>query len=890
MNYDDYKQNIVNQLKTKTGLDLVWEDFVLSDQQSVSGKTIQVTITPTVQGTAKMKGTSTFIIDRMDLTNQTYVFDWTSNGKRFGADVFMHDKQPNTQEELLDILGAAIGIELSIDDFEPVLFKPDLRLDVTIDLTAKESSLYYYGTLRVTLTHPWVNQVTMDINPAKDVIVTAALVGSGTVTVDGTIVSLPYTIPAGNHQVSVRAFSIVGGGFAFLTPIRLRLLRVYSGKYNGLFKNATALTTVDELSIQAAGGTSTTIMNLFDGCIALKDLPAVLFMPDSSVSDMAYLFANSGITSVPSTLFTNMEYVGRTLDYLFQSTASLTTVPGDLFDPIAASVTNTSGLFQQAGITSLPSNLFSKFSALVTINNFCYGASKLQAIPVGLFGPLPALTTLNAAFRLCVALTAIPAKLFDNNTQMTQCNYVFANCVNITAIPKDLLIKNVKLVQVNYLFSNTAITAIPTGLFDTLPELVHASSLFNGCGKLTAIDGQLFAKNPKLSVCESLFDGCSSLTAIPTTLFAYTQNLTNVSLCFRNVPLSFTIPSDFFPGVKITNIAGVFRNSGLVSIEPGLFKAHTRLVTTSYAFSGTKLKTIPKNTLVATENTVQQALEVFSNCAELESIEAGAVVLTSTLTQNTYGNYASFFANCGKLSSIAQAGVRIEGRVASLVSMFNGCSSWRGTVAEFLKRVSFDISTPVESQLDCSNMFNGVIWLEGTCMDMWNGVTNSAVLSAKRVRNDFIEQCFLLTDYEDVGSPWWTTPISLDRAKGKTLDVFTLGTVTPPPGHKTIPLYSTYYVDIPRDVLSNSFGALDNAPITGSVRMWLARVFMTLGLDLPTDITTISLFFSLRGQVGHPTNAVRPEVKLAGRLVFNRSATYSDWTGTDTYLLCSLTG
>lgn len=889
MNYDDYKQNIVNQLKTKTGLDLVWEDFVLSDQQAVSGKTIQVTITPTEQGSAKMKGTSTFIIDRMDLTNETYVFDWTSNVKRFGADVFMHDKQPNTQEELLDILGAAIGIELSIDDFEAVSFKPDLRFDVTIDLTAKESSLYYYGTLRVTLTHPWVNQVTMDINPTKDVNVTAALVGSGTVTVDGTIVSLPYTIPAGNHQVSVRAFSIVGGGFAFLTPTRLRLLRVYSGKYNGLFKNATALTTVDEMSIQAAGGTSTTILNLFDGCKALKDLPAVLFMPDSSVSDMAYLFANSGITSVPSTLFTNMEYVGRTLDYLFQSTASLTTVPGDLFDPIAASVTNTSGLFQQAGITSLPSNLFSKFSALVTINNFCYGASKLQAIPVGLFDPLSALTTLNAVFRLCVALTTIPAKLFDNNTQMTQCNYVFANCVNITAIPKDLLIKNVKLVQVNYLFSNTAITTIPTGLFDTLPELVHASSLFSGCGKLTTIDGQLFAKNPKLSVCESLFDSCSSLAALPTTLFAYTQNLTNVSRCFRNVPLSFTIPSDFFPGVKITNIAGVFQNSGLVSIEPGLFKAHTRLVTTSYAFSGTKLKTIPKNTLAATENTVQQSLEVFSNCVELESIEAGAVVLTSTLTQNNYGSYASFFANCVKLTTIAEAGVRIEGRIASLVSMFNGCTGWRGTVAEFLKQVSFDITTPVESQLDCSNMFNGVIWLEGTCMDMWNGVTNSAVVSAKRIRNSFIDQCFLLTDYEDMGSPWWITPISLARANTNALDVFTLGSATKPEGHSFIPYYATYYVDLSKELLTNNLGTLNDTPITPAIRKWLTSVFLTLGLDIPKDAKTVSLFFSDSGKPTFPSQYLRDEVALAGCLVFDRKSTDDDWTSLDTYLLCSLT-
>lgn len=889
MNYDDYKQNIVNQLNAKTGLDLEWEDFVLSNQKVVSGKTIQVTIKPSEQGAAKIKGESTFNIDRMDLSNQSYVFDWRNDAKVFDADVFLHDTTPSGQSELLSLLSSYLNIQLSIDDFEAVTIKPDLRYDVTVELKAKSSSFYYYGTLRVTLTHPWVNQVVMDVSLPGNVSVTSAIIGYGSLYVDGVYQTLPYTVPAGNHTIEIKNFGSVANGFKFLGPTRLKLLRVYNGSYTQLFKDCLNLTKIDEECIHAAGGVSTNIANLFWGCLGLKSLPSVLFMRDSSVYRISGLLRGTGITSVSSSLFKYLDLQDNTLDMVFMDTPSLTTVPKDIFEPFASRITTTASLFQNSALSEIPSGLLDSFTALTTVSAMFYGCVNLSAIPADLFTKTLALTTMSACFQGCTGIGEIPDDLFSMLSGLTSVNATFKSCSAISEIPDSLLANNVNLVQANELFYGTAITTIPVTLFAACSKLVYASSLVAACTSLTTIPDGLFANNPTLSVVNSTFDGCVALEAIPVDLFSYTQNLTNVGNCFRNVPLEFDIPGDFFPGTKLNNITGVFQNSGLRSIGSGLFKNHAKIVTMSYAFSNTKISRIPSQTFSVTGNTVQQAIAVFSDCGLLTTIDANAIELSSTVGNLTNGDYGSFLSNCVALTSIGIGAIRIEGRVASLVSFMNNCKGYRGSVTELLKQVVFDLSTPSTNKLDCSNMFNGVIWLTGSCMALWNAITNSATPNANRVRINFVEQCFLLTDYEAVGTPWWSTAISLLRASGGQLDVFTIDDVSKPVGHDTVPLFSTYYVNIPRDTLSNSFGALNNAPITGNISLWLSKVFLALGLRLPPDVETISLMSRAYGATGYPTAYVRPEVRLVMCLVFDRAITASDWNSTDAYLLCSLT-
>jgi len=888
MNYDDYKQNIVNQLMAKTGLELVWEDFVLSDQKVVSGKTIQVTIKPSSQGSDKMKGSSTFNIDRMDLSNKTYVFDWQNDIKVFNADVLLHDKTPSGQAELLSMLSEYLGVSLSTDDFEAVLITPDPRYDVTVELTAKSTSFYYYGTLRVTLTHPWINQVVMDVSLPGNVSVTPAVIGYGSLYVDGVYQPLPYTIIAGNHKIEIKNFGLVSNGFKFLGPTRLRLLRVYSGTYTQLFKDCVNLTTIDEECIHAAGGLSTNISNLFWGCSGLKTLPSVLFMRDSSVYRISGLLRATGIESVSSTLFKNLDLQDTTLDMVFMDTLSLREIPADLFTPIGANVISSTQLFQNSGVSVIPEKLLAAFPSLKTLSSMFMSCLNVETVPTNLLNDSPGLTTLTNVFYGCTKLKVIPDGFFKDLSQLTVANGVFKGCVSVTDIAADFLSNNPSLIQVRELFMRTSIASIPSGFFDANSKIVYADSLMANNTALSSIPEALFINSASLSVVNNIFDGCISLTSIPSDLFKYTTKLTNVAQAFRGVTQPFAIPGDFFPGAGIRDASGVFQNSGLVSIEAGLFSSHTTLRAIEYAFAGTAIDSVPANVFITLNATLIKADGVFSGCSRLVKVSKGAIDVTTGITDGG-GSFVNFFANCPNLLTIEDNAVQINGMVFSINGFLLNAGKLVVSTTALLKKIVIGMTNQAGQKFDASNFCNGVIWLTGSCMELWNAMTNSVVPNANRIRLNFVEQCFLLDDYEAVKSPWWTTAINLSRADGNALDVFTMDKTTKPAGHAVVPLFASYYVNIPRDTLSNSFGTLDNVEITGAMRVWLSRVFLTLGLTLPTTVKTVSLMSRAYGSIGFPTAYVRPEVRLVACLVFDRSITTADWNSPDTYLLCSLT-
>lgn len=888
MNYDDYKQNIVNQLNAKTGLDLEWEDFVLSDQKVVSGKTIQVTIKPSEQGAAKIKGESTFNIDRMDLSNQSYVFDWRGGSKVFDADVLLHDTTPSGQAELLSLLSSYLDVELSVDDFEAVTIKPDLRYDVTVELKAKSSSFYYYGTLRVTLTHPWVSQVVMDISLPGNVSVTSAVIGYGSLYVDGVYQTLPYTVPAGNHTVEIKNFGSVANGFKFLAPTRLKLLRVYNGTYTQLFKDCLNLTKIDEECIHAAGGLSTNISNLFWGCSGLKSLPSVLFMRDSSVYRISGLLRGTGITSISSSLFKNLEVQDTTLDMVFMDTLSLTDIPADLFVPIGGNITSSSQLFQNSGVSTIPEGLLKAFPNLKTITSMFMSCLNVETLPTNLLNNCPTLTTLTNVFYGCTKLLAIPVGFFSGLSQLTVANGVFKGCVGVTAVDAGLLSSNPNLVQVRELFMRTSIVTIPSGFFDANAKIVYADSLMANNTALTSIPDALFINSAALSVVNNIFDGCVSLVAVPSDLFKYTTKLTNVAQAFRGITQPLTIPGDFFPGAGIRDASGVFQNSGLISIEAGLFSSHTTLRAIEYAFAGTAIKSVPANVFTTLSATLIKADGVFSECPNLTKVSKGAIDVTTGNTDGG-GSFVNFLANCPSLTTIEDGAVKISGMVFSINGFLLNAAGLVVSTTALLKKIVIGMTNQAGQKFDASNYCNGVIWLTGSCMELWNAMTNSVTPNTNRIRLNFVEQCFLLDDYETVKSPWWSTPISLSRANNGQLDIFTIDDVSRPTGHDTVPLFSTYYVNIPRDTLSNSFGTLNNTPITGEIGLWLSKIFLALGLKLPSDVRTVSLMSRAYGSTGYPTAYVRPEVRLAMCLVFDRAITASDWNSSDTYLLCSLT-
>jgi hypothetical protein len=890
MNYSEYQDFIVRQINEETGLDLVWEDFTLSNPIPVSGKTIEVTITPTEQGSTKVKGEAKFKIDRMDLTNAVFVFDWKRDSassvianKVFGAALSVHDRSPKTLPDVLEMLMELTGIPLLEDDFESLTVTPDAATDVVFTLTAKASSMYYFGTLTVKLTHPWITHVKFRNSLGNDIQVTAAQIGYGSLFVDGVRVTLPYALKAGQHDIEIYHFSNISGGLKFLGPTHLTSMGLFFDKFDGLFADCFNLQTIDPSCIRL-NGSNLQATNIFKGCSGLTTLPSKLFGKNCEAYNIDGFLRGSGITSVGANLFEDLSVLGPSLSDVFNGCSKLTTVANGAIDPIVINTITSSGLFANTGLTQIPVGLLSKMVKVTTLDNTFFGCTALKEIPANLLDKLVSVANSGYLFRDCKALTSIPKDLFKPLTALRTLTGTFRGCTGITAVDADIIRYNVDLVQITEIFSGSGLLVIPPTLLEANPNLVHLTSAFSGT-PIKTIPADLFKNNPVIAVLTSIFDNCVSLTEIPATLFAQNTTLRDVSSAFRNVPAKFAVPDNFFPGTQLARAGSVFRNSGIVSIPSRLFALHKGLTELQYAFAGTKLTTVPTY-LVLVDSGLRDVSYMFDGCSELVSIANDALRFGFVAATNQVGNCAGFLRNCSKLTTLGNAAVRINGYVWNFDSFMEGCVSLRIRDTDLVKSVIFNHNTPTTTTMSFIGMFQNCKWLEGTCDYLWKAVVSGGVPGNARKNTNFIERCFLLDDYVAVGKPWWTTPLNLSLATGD-LPVFELDDVS----HgiaSYIPLYSTYYCNVPREIMSGISNAT-NLPVTGINRQRLASLFFAAGLDLPAEAATCSIMVL---DTNMPGVALRPEVKIALLIRLNGAfdgTAAQEVRNPNNYLFCSIT-
>jgi hypothetical protein len=893
MNYSDYQDFIVSQINAETGLDLVWDDFTLSNPIPVNGKTIEVTITPTQQGSSKVKGEARFKIDRMDLSNQVFVYDWekdnatsVSASKAFGAALSIHDRSPKTLSDVLQLLNDVTGIPFLDEDFESLTVTPDDVNDVVFTLSAKADSLYYFGVLTVRLSHPWVTHAKFRNGLGSTIQVTAAQLGYGTLVVDGVQVSLPYSLPAGEHDIEVYHFNNVANGFKFLGPTHLKSLGLFYDKFDGLFRDCLNLTTIDSECIRL-NGSNLQATNIFRGCLGLSTLPNSLFAKNSEVRTIDGFFQGSGLTTVNGNLFQNLEVIGNTLSDLFNGCSKLTTLGLGLLDPIVKHTTTSIGLFAGCAFKVVNVGLLSKMTQVTVLGNTFLNCVNLEAIPVGLLDKLTLLKNSSYVFRGCSGLKSVPESLFKPLVSLATLIGTFRGCTGIQSVPETLLTANIELIQISELFSGSGLLAIPPELLTKQTKLVHASSCFASTS-IVDIPVQLFENCPMLSVLVSLFDDCGKLMNIPELLFAHNQQLVDVTNAFRSVPAPLAVPSNFFPGLKLARAGGVFRNSGIVSIPARFLQSHTTLSDLSYAFAGTKLTTLPSYVVTGGNNTLRDVSHMFEDCKELVSIANSALNLVFTMATNQAGNCANMLRGCTKLTTLAEGAIRISGYVGNFDNFMENCSELRIRDTDLLRAISFFHNTPTTTVMSFVGMFQNFKWLEGKCTTLWDAVRSGGVAGNSRKNTNFIERCFLLEDYTAVGKPWWTTPLNLSLASGG-LPVFKLDDVK----HgiaSYVPLYSTYYCNVPRDMLVGIIN-VDKEPIVGITKQRLASLFFSAGLLLPTEATTVSVYYVSPNSPGIAA-LLRPEVKSALLVRLNDSLgsnIASELRNPQNYLFCTLT-
>jgi hypothetical protein len=385
-----------------------------------------------------------------------------------------------------------------------------------------------------------------------------------------------------------------------------------------------------------------------------------------------------------------------------------TTIPGNLLDPCAESITNLDRALTSSSLTNVGVGLLKNKPKLTVVSSLFNGSTNLanyMHVDSNIFEGSPKIQNTAYMFFSCNKLKCSNFGLiFDGLTELTNCSYMFQNCYAITAtIPNGLLANCTRLTNIDSLFGNcTGLTTLPTSLFrkniadtNTLPSLTSARGVFGGCTKLTGDVPRTFFHGAEAinNLGESNYDGGNrgffqdtKIVGYYDTMFDKLNYLTNVTNFFRNctsLECHYTV-NDL--GEKITH---------LNTISEDLFKNNTRLVyAPSMFYNCTKIKGfIPPLLFDSCRNTILNVSSMFYNCTGLSGIDQDGDL-------GLIGLSDSLFLNCKSLNYVQGFMQSCTGYSCFVPErLFSGCVSLRNTSSMFasckslqggLSRILFD--------------------------------------------------------------------------------------------------------------------------------------------------------------------------------------------------------
>ena len=148
---------------------------------------------------------------------------------------------------------------------------------------------------------------------------------------------------------------------------------------------------------------TTDCTGIFEGCVALTELPGGLFRSGTDI---------------------------RTFEYAFSGCSGLTSVSTDLLEGCGSATEFSSIFLRCSALKALPEGLFRPSPKAQRFFQ-AFHLSGLTAIPENLFAPCPDIQDVEAAFRECTRLTTLPAGLFDHNRRILNFTLTFWGCRNL---------------------------------------------------------------------------------------------------------------------------------------------------------------------------------------------------------------------------------------------------------------------------------------------------------------------------------------------------------------------------------------------------------------------------------------------------------------------------
>ena len=271
--------------------------------------------------------------------------------------------------------------------------------------------------------------------------------------------------------------------------------------------------------------------------------------------------------------------------------------------------------------------------------------------------------------------------------------------------------------DVTNLFSGTKITHTPRMIvfsgdcyldevFKNTPNLIWVSpALFSNCNGTAYSGAAMFENSNIASIPEEFFDckifystptfdsvfrGCRNLKNVPKNLFKNNVMINTLASAFEDC-VSLTEHLDFSQLNYLRNISCIYKNSGLLNIEDGIFFRNYRLSNTNEAFSGTKITTTGRLYLETASN--PSVGGEFKNCKYLESLPTG---LYGDLFQaDTFGG----FQGCSSLKTLPRyLFTRTPVSIKNMDYLFKDCTSLETLPDNF-------IANNFKSVYSCTGLF-----------------------------------------------------------------------------------------------------------------------------------------------------------------------------------------
>ena len=477
---------------------------------------------------------------------------------------------------------------------------------------------------------------------------------------------------------------------------------------NELRLNFTGVTTANNACDRAYRINTPTLKKILNACGAsLTSVSAMCHM--SGLDGYSTILGTDKDTTrtIPSDLFaanTNLQNVNN----VFDCGPGYTTVPGDLFDPFAATLTTCNYAFSRmpdlttVGATLLHNKpkLTSCYAVFAYSNKLTHYIDESPNIFIGSAN----ITTTFGMFHQCSQLMVGDeglGNMMDPLINLTNCAYMFYGCeLNLNCeIPNGFLAKNRKLTKINGMFQRCRkLPTLPRSLFrvnlgDTneLPNLTKAVGVFAECNAMQGV------------VDSSFFLGAPNLVDIG----MYPED--NVVWSVSKYP-----SEGFFQGTQITGYFDTFLNViPKVQSVSGMFRNCKQLKDCHY-YKGSEVMTRGNSIyedLFINNQYISNFENMFNGCSAIEGHIPHGLFNNSKKMIQTVGG---MFVNCTNLNGInLDAGENDESETGISSEWFNGASAltnvsnFIGGCTSFIGKIPEDLFEGCVKLQNTSYMFNG---------------------------------------------------------------------------------------------------------------------------------------------------------------------------------------